>query len=239
MGKCWMITGGVSWVVMVVFAICLWVTVDFSYIDTKFHSHKATCTLLNCTILRATCTRYSCSGTTSNRVCVNIPYTCYRRKVTLELNITEHSGGVEPGVYIGDDSTTHDNEPSTCVDFENGIDRVSCYYDDRKIASSLTMSSSRFLKWPIVGVCIMSVATFIVFIVTIVFTTLCCMEMRDECTCYWIDDCRDAVKDKFRKKVKAEVPMETPTETPTGTPDIKVTIHDNYLDTPGGDSENL
>lgn len=237
MSKCIYISTAVLWFVMVVFAVCLWVTVDFSYIDTRFHTHSATCTLLNCTILRATCSHYTCSGSSSSRRCWTDYYTCYKRKVTLEVTITTRQGNVEPGVYVGDDSTTHDDEPSTCVDFENGVTSTKCYYDDRSIASSLTMSSTRFLKGPIIGVSIMSVATFIVFVATVVVTVLCCMEVKDRgCQCYCISDCVDDTRDKFHDKF-SKTPTAGSIESPTNT--SPANTPSDLWETPGGDSPNL
>lgn len=210
MGKGLIICGGVVWFVMAVFAVCLWVTVDYSYNDMRMRIHVDTCTLLDCVVRSATCSRTVCASSISNRHCWEDRYTCYHRDVTLELDV-----GVTK--YIANDTTTHKSEPRTCIKFDRGFNQVTCYYDDRKIQSSLTMSSTRFMKGPIIGVAIMSVATGVVFIATVVFSVLCVLSIREECGVKW------------RRQ-----PVVTPAVTQAVT-----TTRSDLLDTPGGDTPYL
>lgn len=175
-GICIVLTA--AWTITLLFAMALALVITQAYFRDRHRIRSSTCVIDDCYVTGKTCYSTQCYGSSSQRQCHSVPYTCYELHINLTVVITgkdNHNG--KPGTYTHQDSHTYNNEPQTC---DEDRSQIKCYYKTNDLPGSLTIDQSDLYRSSLIGVIIMSIALGIVAPVTVVFTiVLAAGSMRD------------------------------------------------------------
>lgn len=114
------------------------------------------CIVTECTVRSRTCSSTSCTGTTKDHHCTTSSYICYDSTIYYVLDFGNGTS------YRGSSTVTYSFEFSAnarCNNNQEGKD-IKCYYDQRKIGSTLSLSETSPVVGGIVTVVLFTLASF-------------------------------------------------------------------------------
>jgi hypothetical protein len=138
--------------------MALFLSVYLLYIPEAEHLRSGKCTVTGCDESETVCYRSYCTGSTKTSTCYNEYYTCFDSEIyfELDLNNTEYQGKI-----------TQQSNYGRCYEYPYGRN-ITCFYDDRKISSTLSLTKTDPEAGGIAAVVVFSVFAFGFLVASIV-----------------------------------------------------------------------
>jgi len=157
------------------FAVLMWTIVTYKYYNDRSHVRSSICNVSDCTVTVKQCSYDQCN----TKSCYVVYYTCYQIDLYLTLDIPNDGHGSyngKPGTYSDWDSSTHNSMPHC-------NETTKCYYDTRKIDSSLSEIESRIYYSSRAGVIALGVFGGLFWLFTIGYIIFYIISLRGENIC--------------------------------------------------------